>query len=227
MAFFSNIFKNDQHQVNSDVQNIASGLTSTFTDGTVKLAHGIQQKYSEIADLVKWTTRFADEEEQPKTLPEEIQDCLGTAVKAQETMNQAIEQKAFSIPFMRTFAKDRADRQVTVIEKLAGFIESNQPTIERLQRRKAEDPKGFSKDIEELSKTARKEVVAVLEYLAGGLFDAPKLSVDDFELMRANLDTPDVVQVLHSKATLSEVDVKQLDQRPLLNPVTTDFHDEL
>ncbi|MBS0653061.1 MAG: hypothetical protein JSR39_05970 [Verrucomicrobia bacterium] len=220
MAFLSNIFKKDQHQVSSDVQNIASGLSSTFTDGTVKLAHGISQKFSEISELVKWTTRFVDEDEQPHTLHKEIKDCLSTAVKAQETMNQAIEQKAFSTPFLRTFAKDRADRQVTVLEKLADFVETNQSTIERLQRRKTDDPKGFSKDIEELSKTARKEVVAVIEYLAGGHFEAPKLSVDDFELMHANLDSSDVQQVVQSKATLSSVDVKQMEQRPLMNAVT-------
>lgn len=227
MAFFSNILKKDSHQVNSDLQHIADGLSATFTDGTVKLAHGIPQKYSEISDLVKWTTRYVDDNEKPQSLPEEIHECLNTACKAQEAMNKAIEQKAFPTPLVRTFAKDRADRQVTVLQKLDGFVQDNQAAIERLQHRKAEDPKGFSKDIEKLSKTARQEVIGVIQYLAEGQFAQPQLSIDEFELMHSNLESADVQEVVQSKATLSKVDVKLADQRPLMNPVTIDEVHEL
>lgn len=222
MAFISNIFKKDSHSVNSDVQHIANGLSDTFKDGTVKLAHGIEQKYSEISDLVKWTTRFVEDGETPQTLPEEVQGLLETACKAQESMNKAIEQKAFSTPYIRTFAKDRTDRQVTALQKLDGFVQENQATIERLQRRKSEDPKGFSKDIEELSKTARKEVIGVIQYLADGHYAQPQLSLDEFELMHSNIESADVKEVVQSKATLSKIDIKQAEQRPDINPVTDD-----
>jgi len=244
MSFLSGLIK---RQVNPDTEMLAGAISQTFVQGqspllksdrTPIICYGepMTTPYNELTDLTRQSKQF-DLIDPRQPLLEKVRNIHQIALRNQEFLETAIRQGQFfrGDYLMISYARNKHERDVRVIEKLQTFIQEHQAVIARLQRRKTEDPANYSKDLRDLTERGLHDVVAVLSILAESRLEEPRTAAgaagdideDDWEVVTRELreeptrgaaagaGEPEPIKQPTAKLShLSPAELQMLDSRP-------------